>query len=356
VSRARSADAEVVITGVGMVTSVGHRAWPAAAAMLARVQRFVEIDELLDREGEPIAAAQVSRFAEEDQPALAMALAAAAEAMGQSFPDAEEALERLRAWVSIDTGPLAGDGGAPPLGVSPWDRLRLAVPGLRVEPDSQLPTGHHAAGLLGLRAAVDRLRAGRADVCLVGGVDSLVAAVAALDADERLKTSYAPYGVTPGEAAAFVVLERAADAGARGGRALAVVRASGDASGPPWSWPPRQDGGQALCAALEAATRGANALRDRMTVVCDLNGEPHRSAEWGLGRSRVLRFAREIDLFHPADAVGEVGAATGALLLGFATFLLNRLFSPASDALVWTSSDDGPRAAVHLTRAPHPPV
>jgi len=275
--------------------------------------------------------------------------------VASAFPEAASRDRPARAWVSIDTGNSADDDGAPLLGVAPWDRLQLAVPDVAIAPDSQVQHGHHAAGLLGLQAAGERLRAGDVDLALVGGVDTSIPAMAALDAEERLKTGYAPHGITPGEAAAFVVVERSAAASARGARVLATVRAAGDATGPAWSWPPATDGAQALCAALEAATRGANATRDRMTVVSDLNGEPHRSTEWALGRSRVLRFAREIDLFHPADAVGDVGAATGVLLLGFATFLLNRLFAPASDVLVWTSSDDGPRAAVHLT-GPSPPA
>ena len=123
--------------------------------------------------------------------------------------------------------------------------------------------------------------------------------LAALDAQDRLKTPYAPYGVTPGEAAAFVVIERAADAAARGARPLCAIRALGTADGPPLASPPRNDGARALCEAMAAATRGANALRDRMTVVCDLNGEPHRAIEWGLARSRVLRFARGSICFTP---------------------------------------------------------
>ena len=150
-------DTGAVITGVGMVTSIGYRAWPAAAAMVARAKRFFEMDEVLDREGEPVVAAPVKLFADSSQPSLELALAAAGEAIAQAFGGADDRLESLRVWVSMSSGPSGAAKGPSALGVRPRP-AGAGHPGAAPRARQRAAHGPHAAGLLAARDAVDRLR------------------------------------------------------------------------------------------------------------------------------------------------------------------------------------------------------
>ena len=84
-------------------------------------------------------------------------------------------------------------------------------------------------------------------------------------------------------------------------------------------------------------------------VLCDLNGESYRNYEWALARTRAADcFTGDLDLVHPADCWGDIGAATGALLLAYAAEVYANGYTSADAALPWTASESGNRAAVVL--------
>jgi 3-oxoacyl-[acyl-carrier-protein] synthase-1 len=56
-------------------------------------------------------------------------------------------------------------------------------------------------------------------------------------------------------------------------------------------------------------------------------------------------------LLHPADCLGDVGAATGGVLLGLAARAFERGYALASRALLFVASDDGARAALTIAAA-----
>ena len=85
-------------------------------------------------------------------------------------------------------------------------------------------------------------------------------------------------------------------------------------------------------------------------MVCDLNGERYRANEWGHALSRSFGASVPPELvWHPADCLGDCGAAAGVLNVIFGTLALARRSVPDGEVLVWGSSDDGERGAALLT-------
>jgi len=115
----------------------------------------------------------------------------------------------------------------------------------------------------------------------------------------------------------------------------------------------RESSGRGLTHALRAALAGGASHTPRW-VLCDLNGEAYRAVEWG---TVSVRLARELGpsarLTHPADGLGEIGAAIGGVLIAQALGGFARGYAPAPEALLWAGSDRGLRAAVRVL-APAP--
>jgi 3-oxoacyl-[acyl-carrier-protein] synthase-1 len=212
-----------------------------------------------------------------------------------------------------------------------------------------------AAALSALRQAEKRVSAGELEGALVGGVDSLIrpgvfemleAAGIAKNADTN------PHGVVPGEAAAFLKLEvRAHDQRAAGldGTALAEEPTAGTET-------PNQ--GLGLTAAIRGLRKEASSLNARPLVICDLNGDRYRALEWSYALIRALGdlpFAEGVSLanefWHPADCIGDVGAASGALNAVWAVESLRKGYAGTPQVMIWGASDGKLRAAALVSGA-----
>jgi len=87
-------------------------------------------------------------------------------------------------------------------------------------------------------------------------------------------------------------------------------------------------------------------------VYSSMNGESHWAREFGVARLRNCRHFRESAVVeHPADCYGDLGAATGPVLMGLAALDLMKRARPARH-LVCCSSDHTPRAAVIMESVP----
>jgi len=339
---------QIVITGVGMVTSIGYSASVAANSVRAGIQRFVEMEETSDREGEPVVGAPVALLVDHAAPQIEMMTMAASEAFETAFPKSETAPPPV--WACITTASFWRSDDHP-LGRFPLERVQESIGHVPITPPGEVRAGGHATVLGAVADAIQLLSRHSVAACLVGGVDSLIQIerLTWLDEQSRLKASYNPHGLIPGEAAAFLVLEREADARRRGAACWASVGNVGLAKEENAIGSDSPCLGAGLSQAITEATVGHSAqIQPLLGVVCDLNGEPYRANEWGIARSRALRWAREVEVLHPADCLGDVGAATGAVLLGLASVGLKRDYVPTSQLLLWAGSDDGRRAAVML--------
>ncbi|MBJ6761927.1 TIGR02270 family protein [Myxococcaceae bacterium JPH2] len=206
-----------------------------------------------------------------------------------------------------------------------------------------------------LRAAEHALRSGEVERCIVGGIDSLVEPewLDALEQLRLLKTPNRPVGLMPGECAAFVLVEKTNAPARRGAAVHAYIDAMTSAAESTHMFSGRPHLGVALTSVLNE-TLGLLEDRGRQTglVFADLDGTTQRAQDWGYAQVRMAGSPlRELPTWHPADAWGGVGAATGALAVCMASRSFARGHAPASGILAWLWGWAGERAALHM-RAP----
>jgi 3-oxoacyl-[acyl-carrier-protein] synthase-1 len=155
----------------------------------------------------------------------------------------------------------------------------------------------------------------------------------------------------PGEAAAFVALERAVDAQRSGGRTWALLHRPARAAEPV----DRCSGQPALGAALarvllEAGTKIGN--EPPGFLVGSLNGDAYRAQDFGaaVARSPSVRQLGELPHWRPVGSFGQIGAALGPAAVALCVHAWWRNYAPGSVALVWLASDHGGRAALGVSR------
>jgi 3-oxoacyl-[acyl-carrier-protein] synthase-1 len=216
----------------------------------------------------------------------------------------------------------------------------------RLGPRNLFQTGTTGA-VQALLWAEQVLSQGAANHCVVVGVDSYLtgATLAALHGAGRLLTEENSDGFIPGEAAAAVLASRVSNSpvavecrGIGWGRETAL---------PGSGLPMRADGlAEAFRAAFREAGYGFPEVHYR---IADVAGEHYAFKEAALALLRTMRVRKEnFFLWHPADCVGRVGAASVPLILGVALAAARRSYSPGPGALCHFADDDGLRAAVVL--------
>ncbi|AGC49031.1 3-oxoacyl-(acyl carrier protein) synthase [Myxococcus stipitatus DSM 14675] len=353
----------ICVTGLGMRTPIGRHAAQSCASLRAGLNRFTPWPHFgvdgADSEGLTASfscpdlgdRSWVEKLLDLVEMPLAEALLSA-----KLFELGEGRRSGRRVRVHVYLGTPYPDRP----GVSPEDlqelTLHLAEDLFPQAPQSlrvQLVSLEHVSGLAGIAWASSALEEGTADVCLVGGVDSLLDSTflqAHLEA-ERLKVPGVSSGIIPGEAAAFLVLERKFDARRRGAPQWAHIDAVALEQEPPWT-PESPVRGQALTRALHsvlAAVGGADCFGH---VINDLNGERWRFLEWALIETRCLGgLPRGWRLWHPADSLGDVGAASASVAVGLALHAFQRDYARCPRILIASTSERGERAALSLSQA-----
>jgi 3-oxoacyl-[acyl-carrier-protein] synthase-1 len=211
-------------------------------------------------------------------------------------------------------------------------------------------------GLAALAYATELVAHRKAEVCLVGGVESFHDAEVLdwLEALGRLKSDDTPNGFIPGEAAAFLLVCGERFLRRSGLPSLGQVTAPVRASEPnPWYL-----GQPALGEGLTEAVRGALVAGlpsgERAGVTwCDLNGENWRADEWGFAYLRTSEHHGEpLRIRHPAEALGDLGAATGCMLVLLAALDLAHPRTEAKSALVFAMSDTRPHRSACMVLMP----
>jgi 3-oxoacyl-[acyl-carrier-protein] synthase-1 len=341
---------------MGMVTPLGHGAEASCAAIRAGLTRFSELPGI-ELDGAPVVGASVhgvtcghlglDRFTR-----LA---ASAVEDLVRAATMSERELGVTGLYVAL-----------PPEGRPSLDARIAGSIGRRIGEQCGIagveartrvfPVGH-AGAVQALAEATNDLHAKRFSRAIVGGVDSLVepGTIAHYHALGRLKIADRPVGVMPGEAAAFFLVEllpaaearRATIAATIDGAATAVESVTIDA-----------DDVSGVCdgaGLTEAARQTLAALPDRGggigLLVGDLNGEPYRSEEIAYMAARALDgVATPWRLWHAADAIGDTGAAAGAVAIVTAARALARGYARTETVLCFASSEGGLRGTVALRK------
>ncbi len=205
-----------------------------------------------------------------------------------------------------------------------------------------------------LAEACQALEQGECEFCIVGGVDSFLFKhrLDELDQNWLLRSKKNVDGFIPGEAASFIFVEKAANANRRGVSSLARIDAVAVGEEPNSADTGRKSSGVGLTNAIQQVATGQ--ARQFKTVYSDLNGESYLAFEWGLAQVRALDHLNpSFELLHPAECYGDVGAATGALLLTLAAYDLRpKEYAPPKrqPALLFASSlNKDARAAASLS-------
>jgi 3-oxoacyl-[acyl-carrier-protein] synthase-1 len=186
---------------------------------------------------------------------------------------------------------------------------------------------------------------------LLGGVDSLIneADLTRLGQSRRLNSEETAQGLIPGEGAAFVRLTRVPEGKAQ---IHVAIHGVGLAQEKDSVLSERYSQGRALLEALRNAVNGAGPSEpDIDFVVSNSNGERYSGWEQMLARPRFYRTRREIlPTALPAMTVGDIGAASGALVLMLAADSFQKEYAPGATAACEIASENGLRAAAVLTR------
>ena len=330
------------VSGIGMVTAIGddtHNTIVALAAGARRVRRA----QLVDLAGDRITGAFAFPVrAEHEGFARASVLA---------WPALVECLDE----ITPARGPTALIVCTPlPWGARGWreaasggpahDNWPLVVDALAAEiethgatvPDTLriLVRRGHAGGILALRTASQLFDRGEAAQAVIVGLDTHgePATLEHLDKLGLLKSRRSPNGFLPGEAAAVVCVRPAT--GRERGASLRGIGLEVETQVPSQARAMAAAMGQALEAwGGDPASIGA--------VAIDLNGEADRAKEWCSAATQTIykKHATPV-LLHPADRLGDIGAASVPLLVG----LVVSAQTPGP-ALVVASSRDGLRGA-----------
>lgn len=187
---------------------------------------------------------------------------------------------------------------------------------------------------------------------VIGASDSFYQCprLAMLKERQRLLTLTNSDGFAPGEAAAFIVLTRDIS--------RAMVSSDGMVIGLYEIGTGQEDGyiysdapylGEGLDKAVSSAL-DASGLSTVDMVYSSMNGERYWAKELGVSMIRSLRGTTDdFRIEHPADCYGDVGAASGPMLLGLAMADLLE-DGNNNNGVVYSSSDSSGRAAVVLQK------
>lgn len=363
-----SVPGDIVVTGLGAVSPVGLHVQAMCAALRAGVARMGEVEthfvdgELLGKV--PVIGGRVpmerfeegyapdewpghDRFEVPPPPSREKLVAPGTERLVElALPAAREAL------ADIHPTRISREKIGLYLGMDEHDDLAPLVEALKgvlgdaVEPVVVVPAGR-AAALAAFSAALVDLREGKVHGALAGGVDSLIRGpvLARLDAAGIIKSESVPQGVIPGEAAAFLYLESGESARKRGARVLARLLSAGTGVEPTAGTnDPNQGAG--LTRVLHEVCRDAGGLKTPPLVVCDLNGDRYRALEWAMASVRTVgRLHGDMEIQHPADCIGDCGAASGALNAVWAVVSFLKGYAGADRALIWGGSEGKMRGA-----------
>jgi len=341
-----NAQVSVVLVATGMITPLGDSAATSIAAIKGGISAY-SASQYISHRGTPMILAQVPGevIAPLVAPLQAQKLSPRRVRMLQL---AGTALQQTVAETGLSAPCplyLAAPESLPNLPATVGDEFlgQLAVQA-NIELDmthSRVFAAGRAAGLAALQAGIGAIQAGL-PVCLVGGVDSYMEAtlLGQLDADNRVLGENASGGFAPAEGAGFIMLVSPQHA-QRFPNAQVFHCGIGLAQEQGHRYADAVCLGDGLATATHRALANCGG-RKVSRVYASFNGEALHSKEYGVACIRHhAAFAADAPLVHPADCLGDMGAAIAPLLLAMALEENNMGCS-----LILTTSEQAPRAAM----------
>jgi 3-oxoacyl-[acyl-carrier-protein] synthase I len=212
---------------------------------------------------------------------------------------------------------------------------------------SRLNATGRAGGLQAVELAFRLLEKTGRNQVLVGAVDSYLDffLLGQLASEDRIQAAGIPDGFAPGEAAGFLLLATDDGMARLGGEPLGRVCCPGlaEEAGHRYSEEPGLGNGLATAFAAALAQIGARQIG---TIYSSMNGESAWAREYGVATTRNRHALREnVQHEHPAECLGDVGAAFGPILIALAAADVRQGYC-RGPTLVYCSSDMNHRAAV----------
>jgi 3-oxoacyl-[acyl-carrier-protein] synthase-1 len=329
----------LAVLGVGLVSGVGLTAEESCAAIRCGINNFQET-RFIGSNGEWLVGSAVEL--EEPWRGILKLAKTAARAIGECFAAADEKPERIPVLVCIAEPERPGRFEGLPHVLQEIEQEL----GFGLHPHSRVIEQGRVGGAVALLHARELLVAGRHARIIVAGVDTFLtgATLAAYDREDRLLRKDNSNGFIPGEAGCAVLLA----AWREDLPAPLVVRGLGFAREPAPLGSGRPLRAEGLVQAIRAALSESNlALKDCDHRIADMNGEQYRFREAALAVTRLLRDRKVLfSLWHPADSIGEVGAATLPAMLAMLFHGARRGYLPGPMFLGHLGNDDDKRAAL----------
>lgn len=264
------------------------------------------------------------------------AVAAAREALDRAGLGAERPAELANATVVLGSstgGMLEGEEYYEGLRRDQRSRLRLITRQLVSSPGEvvarelgcsgpvETVSSACASGTLALGMALERLRAGEADIALAGGSDGLCRityggfnALRLVDDEPCRPFRRERAGLSIGEGSGILVLETASTAAARGATPLAILSGAGASSDAHHMTAPHPEGEGAARAVSRALVDAARGPGDLAFINAHGTGTPLNDvAEWRALASALGRVAGQVPVTSTKGAVGHLLGAAGAI-------------------------------------------
>jgi 3-oxoacyl-[acyl-carrier-protein] synthase-1 len=331
----------VSVVAAGMVTAVGFNYESSCAAIRAGVKGFKKVNLWDAQNGQYLMGAKVDlphwwegvgKLAELVAPAIWQCLDAAGTETPESIP------------ILLGVAPADRPCRPRRLNEDILDEIewRLNLPH---HPQSGVFPVGNASGLFALAEARYLLERGSANFCVVAGVDSFLrqGTVEAYMNQGRVMTKSNSNGFFPGEAGCAVLI------GPQGCGWQGELKVRGIGFGNETaivaSHEPLRGAGQ-IEACRSALAESGVAMHEIAYRHTDLNGEHYKFKEAALAQGRLLRQRVERqDIWHPAECVGEIGAAHVPCVLAASFYAGQKGFAPGPRCLCHFSGDGPERAA-----------
>jgi len=329
------------ILASGMVTGIGLNAQASCAAIRCGITNFAET-RFMDKGGEWIIGCSVP---------LAEPWRGRAKLLRLIVPAIQECLGSVKN-ISVNEIPLllclaekTRPGRLDGLDQTLLAEIEAALD-VRLHSRSGTVEQGKVGGVIALKQAMRLFAEEGIRYCLIAGVDSFLVAstLAAYEEKNRLQTSKNSDGFIPGEAGAAMLIGPTSEISETGlsclGLGFGQERATVESEDPL-----KADG---LVAAIRSAlSEAGRTMGDMDYRITDLSGEQYGFKEASLALSRTLRSRKErFDLWHPADCIGEVGAAIVPCMLGVLLAARRKNYAPGKNALCHAANDSGERACM----------
>ncbi|MGM8225542.1 hypothetical protein ACSV5M_03095 [Cellvibrio sp. ARAG 10.3] len=343
----------IYIAGMGMVTSVGANSAMTTASVKANISAYA-LSDYDNHEDDPITMTQVpGDFFDALEPILENDI------RSDSYQAriAMMAIAALRELSLEDTNTIPFIFGMPEGNTVSCNaqnvvhNIALNFPNFLDQNWCRVLLSGRAATIEAIQLAYDYLYRSDVPYVLIGGSDTYHsdALINKLDLDGRLLSPGNSDGFAPGEAAAFLLLTRRPElAQVHNGQIIGIHKPAVTTE-PGHLYSDNAYQGDGLSSAFRLALENSNSDNTKKAIsyiYSSMNGESYWARELGVACIRNANaMSKELIVIHPADCYGDVGAATGSLLVALAAD--NLYHNPQNRRhLVYCSSDTEKRSAV----------